>query len=167
MTKKIPLGLLAVLALGTGIFLVSPGQKTTKGEAKTPAKSLSAKSARSFASPRVSRPPARAMDSPGALANERTLRLSSASFSVFGRTFLLPAPSAEASVSREAARMERPARGRDDVVRSRDSHAASLPSLAAQVIAHRQDRKEFMRRRYAELASHTPGCKCPHHAGNK
>lgn len=53
-----------------------------------------------------------------------------------------------------------------NVERERAS-SEGINSLAAQVLAHQRGRNKFMKQRSAELASHTPGCKCAYHAGHE
>ena len=169
MRKLVFIALPALAVIGLGAIAFGPDQGTARSNDAAGLESAARHTSKS------DRPPERAgAQSRQPLFEEvdRELnRLQSARAAAprEGRTFVLP-PRVESAQADD--------RKRDSVIHSNSPSAPNVqspekkraargPDLAEQMIAQNRNRKEYLRQRYAELASHEPGCKCAYHVGKK
>lgn len=159
---------LAVLLVGTVVLLPEKrGENGSQGAAESSRSSLPMKSTRH--SETVPQSENFLPLAAGEARRRQAERHAAGTMEVFGRTFILPVRDQEATAGSHATPVVAVAVAAEAPVSPVQSQERSAQStvLAAQVIAHRQGRVEFMKRRTEELSSHTPGCTCAHHLGRK
>ena len=163
------LALLVLVILGLGALVFAPPRKNriptvgaSRGEGDA---GESAKSARSSATMRGSEE--LATTAAENLRRDRAGSFAAADTGLPGRTYVLPSrpelsPSTRFGKGDQLGIRSNPA----PEGAARGGFLTGL-SFAERARLHHQGRREYMKKRYEELASHLPGCKCAYHVGKK